>query len=76
MQFKHRLPASWDIRALDPDTLSDQQAEYYYNKAIREGADVDAYPEGSMGRLAIASQYVRFCQHNLRRLTEKPKPEF
>lgn len=76
MRFKLRQPAAWDIRTLDPNTLSDQQAEYYYHKALHEGAEVEEFPPGSMGRLTIASQYVRFCQRNLRKLTLVPKPEF
>lgn len=74
MKFRQRYRPSWDIRILDPNTLSDEQAEYYYAKAIHEGADVEEYPEGSMGRLAVASEYVRFCQRSFGRLTEVSKP--
>lgn len=76
MKFKRRQPASWNICALDPSTLSDEQAEFFYAKAIHEGADVDEQPPGSMGRLTIAAQYVSYCQRQLRKLTEVPKPEF
>lgn len=74
MKFKQKQPTSWDIRALDPNTLSDEQAEYFYLKAIHAAADVEEQPPGSMGRLAVASQYVRHLQRHLRKLTEVSKP--
>lgn len=75
MKFKYRQPASWDIRVINPNTLSYEQAEFFYAKAIHEGAIVTNWPKGSMGRLTVASEYVRHVQRELRTYTRRQEPE-
>lgn len=76
MRFKQSPPTSWDIRVIDPNTLSDEQAEYYYAKARRVVLDEPTYPRGSMGRLAIAAAYIRSQQRQLGKLIVKPELDF
>lgn len=52
----------WQILALNPYQLSDEQIDYFYTRARLEAQDVTPFPPNTIGRMTTAATFLRLLQ--------------
>lgn len=74
MVFQPKRPVHWHLPDIDPNRLSDEQVEYYYQLAREQGRDVEEFEPNTMGRFVVASSYVQFRKSQFRTPSPVSKP--